>query len=257
MAKGERWLALGAAAALLGSAQLAGAQVANRNTAGTAPTDQTQTGTKVTPEQVIKTLDALSKLVKKKPAPTATPSPTQAPAPAPTTAPSSPSTVTGAAPQPAATVTTAPPKPAPKATSAPQPRPAQTQAPPKPPAPVPTPAPTADPAPAPTMPTETAAPTPPAIVVTPPAPLPYPPSPTSPPWALVAALLAAVAAGGTALYRWFWPKLALSCAIEVGPGSLGPVSSPLVSAPEARFDLRIEVGEAGPPRGTAILGEPL
>ncbi|MFM5950014.1 MAG: hypothetical protein ACKOPM_12450 [Novosphingobium sp.] len=73
---------------------------------------------------------------------------------------------------------------------------------------------------------------------------------------LIAGLLVAAGAFGSMLYRWFWPKLVLSCTIEAGPGDLGQVSTPLVSAPEAEFDLRIEVGEASPPRGDAILGEP-
>lgn len=254
MAKGERCLAIGAAAVLLASVQLAEAQVATRNTAGTAPADSTQTGTKVTPEQVIKTLDALSKLVKKKPpATTATPIPTPTPVP----------TATGAAGIPTAPATVTPVAPAPRPSPTPTARPASTQTQPAAkPAPVASkPAATAIPIPLPSAPEtpDTPDPPPPAIVAPPPILVePPPPLPErSPlPWALIAGLLAAAAAIGTALYRWFWPKLVLSCTIESGPGSLGSMSTPLVSAPEAKFDLWIEVGEASAPRGDTILGEP-
>ncbi|HQV02733.1 MULTISPECIES: hypothetical protein [unclassified Novosphingobium] len=249
-------MAIGAAAVLLASVQLAEAQVATRNTAGTAPADSTQTGTKVTPEQVIKTLDALSKLVKKKPpATTATPLPTPTPEP----------TATAAAGIPTAPATVTPLAPAPRPSPTPTARPASTQ-----PQPAAKPAPVASkpaataipiPLPLPSAPAtpDTPDPPPPAIVAPPPIlvePPPPPPERSPLPWALIGGLLAAAAAIGTALYRWFWPKLVLSCTIETGPGNLGTMSTPLVSAPEATFDLRIEVGQASPPRGNAILGEP-
>ena len=82
--------------------------------------------------------------------------------------------------------------------------------------------------------------------------VPIEPDSDAPLWPWIAAALSALVLGETAR-RWFWPKLALGCEIAAGPSTLTGASSPPITAPELRFDIRIEQGEASSPIGRPVL----
>ncbi len=237
-----------AAGSALAVATLSGGPVIAQTTHATTGTTQdagtpTQQAPRITPKQVI---DVIGTLIKKRPAPT--------PAPVPTTTATPTATAT---PTPVPTFTP-PPRPAVVATPAPAPRPSASAAPrPRPtPAAVPTPAPSAA---SPSVPAEAAAseapPPPPQVPVPVEVTLPVPPAPPATPlWprSPLGLVLATIAAAAWGLYRWFWPKIAVTCEVAVGPDTLGAASSPAISLPEASIDIRIEIGDASAPRGLIL-----
>lgn len=83
---------------------------------------------------------------------------------------------------------------------------------------------------------------------------PEPAPPATPLWSLwlLGLVLAALASAAWGLYRWFWPKIAVTCEVAVGPDTLGAASSPAISLPEASIDIRIEIGDASAPRGLIL-----
>lgn len=257
MARGASHWGIGFGAAVLSALPIsAQAQTASGTTAsGTAaPADQTpQPKPTLTPQQIIK---AIGTLVQKRPAPIPTPTATATPPPPPVPppSPSSPPSPSPAASQSGAG-TAKPPIPPAAIRPAPaviRPVPSAPAPPPSddavvlPPTPEPV-VPSVSPEPWPAE-TQNAAPPQPAEA-------PQPPEPEAPFWPWLTALAATVAGAGYGLRRWFWPKLALSCEIAVGPDTLGPASRPLLESPEVNFDVRIEVGEASAPAGSGILGE--
>lgn len=192
---------------------------------------------KVTPKQVI---DLFNTVVK--PRITPTPTPTPAPTPVPTVTPTQ-------TPTPRPTATSTPP-------SSPTPRPIATR-----PAPGVVPAAVRPPLPPPNDDAVAQAPVPvPVIATAAPEPLPAPepipvpaPSPESGlPWAPLAALVAAFVAAGYGASRWFFPKLAIGCEIEVGPSALGASSIPLIQQPDLQFAISIEAGEPSAPSGAIL-----
>ena len=73
------------------------------------------------------------------------------------------------------------------------------------------------------------------------------------PWVPLAALGAALAAAGYGASKWFYPKLAVGCEIDVGPDTMGAQSNPLVQKPELDVSISIEAGVPSTPSGTATL----
>ena len=79
------------------------------------------------------------------------------------------------------------------------------------------------------------------------------PSPATTPWALIAALAAAVAAAGYGLRQWFVPKLALNCGMETSEPQFKAISMPLVTAPELQLLVDFEVAAPSAPHGLTIV----
>ena len=79
------------------------------------------------------------------------------------------------------------------------------------------------------------------------------PPPATTPWALIAALAAAVAAAGYGLRRWFSPKLALKCGMETSEPQFKAISMPLVTAPQLQLLVDFEVAAPSAPRGLMIV----
>ena len=229
-----------AVATLSGGAAIAQTTHATTGTAQDAGTP-TQQAPRITPKQVI---DVIGTLIKKRPAPTPAPVPTTTATPTPTPTPTPVPTYTPP-PRPAVVATPAP-APRPSTSAAPRPRPVPTSA------PAPTPDATASPVPAQAAATE--APPPPQVPVPVEVTLPIPPEPAPPATPLwpLGLVLATIAAAAWGLYRWFWPKIAVTCEVAVGPDTLGAASRPLVSLPEASIDIRIEIGDASAPRGLIL-----
>jgi hypothetical protein len=213
--------------------------------AATAPT---KPPIKINPRDVINVVDGL---LNPKPKPTPTPTPTATPTLAPTGRPTA---------TPTATPTMTPePRPTATATSAPRPKPAPTAAP----TVRPTATAVAEPPPE-SLTTETVGP----VATAEPAVEPIAPDLSEPPppafgygkylsW--IAALIAALAAGGYALKQWFRPKLAVSCEIETGASTLTASSAPALTPPDLAFTIRIEPGAASAPTGNPVLasGDPV
>ncbi len=82
---------------------------------------------------------------------------------------------------------------------------------------------------------------------------PLPPDEPDLPWAPLAALVAALAVAAYGAGRWFFPKLAMGCEIEVGPDLVGASSKPLFQSPQLNFAISIEAGEPSAPMIGAIL----
>lgn len=230
-----------AVATLSGGAAIAQTTHATTGTAQDAGTPPQQ-APRITPKQVI---DVIGTLIKKRPAPTPAPVPTTTATPTPTPTPTPVPTYTPP-PRPAVVATPAP-APRPSAGAAPRPRPVPTSA------PAPTPDATASPVPAEAAATETPPP-PPQVPVPVEVTLPIPPEPAPPATPLwpLGLVLATIAAAAWGLYRWFWPKIAVTCEVAVGPDTLGAASSPAISLPEASIDIRIEIGDASAPRGLIL-----
>jgi hypothetical protein len=245
---GKRFGAIMAGCALAALAQPLGAQTnssATGTAAGTpAPADATgqaapKPAVKVTPQQVI---DVFNKVVKPRPQPAPAPTYSYTPPVTPTAVPTQ-----SPAPRPTAVATSAPRQAAVPSPAATRPTPGVVPPVIRPPAPAPS-----DDAVVPTQAPEpvvqTAAPEP------PPEPdlIAIPQQPMRIPWAPLAALAAALAAAGYGASRWFFPKLALDCEIEVGPDALAGSSKPLIQQPELQFALSIEAGEPGAPSGAIL-----
>lgn len=235
------WMAGAAALALAAIPAAAQDRQTPVDAAGAAPTP-TRTPIKINPRDVINTVDSI---FNPKPKPTLTPTPTAIPTLAPTGRPTATPTAT-------ATLT---PDPKPMATSAPRPVPTASTA------PRPTAVATAEPAAEPIAtlaaePLPTVEPVLSQTATTPEAPVPVDSSSNYLAW--IAALIAALAAGGLALKHWLRPKLTVSCEIETGASTLTTASTPAITAPDLAFTIRIEPGEASAPTGNPILaaGDP-
>lgn len=246
IASRNSWMAGAAALALASVPAVAQDRQPPTDIAGTTTTP-TKPPIKINPRDVINAVDSI---LNPKPKPTPTPTPTATPTLAPTGRPTA---------TPTATPTKTPDlRPTATATSAPRPTPTPTAA------PTVRPTATAVAEPTPELPaTEAAEPSPQAEpVATTVAPdLSGPPHPAFDygkylGW--IAALIAALAAGGYALKQWLRPKLTISCEIEAGASTLTAASTPTLTAPDLAFTIRIEPGAASAPTGNPVLasGDP-
>jgi hypothetical protein len=237
IANRNRWIA-GAAALALASIPAAAQDRQPPVDAAGAATTQTKPPIKINPRDVINTIDTL---INPKPKPTPTPTPTATPTSEPTGRPTATATKTPD-PRPTATATSVP---RPKPTAIPTERPTATVAAEQPPELRATE--TAEPAPASELAAEPVAPD-----------LSGPTPPASDYSGWIAALIAALAAGGYALKQWLRPKLTVSCEIETGASTLTASSSPALTAPDLAFTIRIEPGAASAPTGNPVLasGDP-